>query len=292
MKIPYAKEINEILESNIVGCDPGEVTFMTLAFFKKGFFNNKINTENYGEVESKSFSTNSYYHDTLSNDRSLNYQHFLDEFDMSAHTRGFSIKSIISCIPTKKVTSLSEFAELFKYFNDQMANFKTFAKASNSRKWRYKSFLKKRQVFTEMYQKYFKGNIVAFGNYLRPSSCVIKFRRPPIKEFKMFLKRQGVKIFEVDEFLTSKLCHKCYHVLDNVKDGEIIHFGNDFYTKTIPYSKLKYCPKCKKEIDRDLNGAINIANKFVNYLNARPIERFERSYFNEARNNVLHLKEN
>ena len=61
-------------------------------------------------------------------------------------------------------------------------------------------------------------------------------------------------------------------------------FSEADYYKSIPYSKKKFCNYCKnndgsrKIIDRDVNGAINITNKFIAKLKNEPIERFERKF--------------
>jgi transposase len=63
--------------------------------------------------------------------------------------------------------------------------------------------------------------------------------------FRMKLKQMsvkfGCKIFETDEYLTSKTCSKCKFINDNLK-------GNKIYD----------CPNCKLKIDRDINASINI----------------------------------
>jgi transposase len=69
----------------------------------------------------------------------------------------------------------------------------------------------------------------------------------------------GCKIFETDEYLTSKTCSRCKFINDNLK-------GNKNYD----------CPNCKLRIDRDINASINIY-KNRTLTRSGPLKKVEKS---------------
>jgi len=66
-----------------------------------------------GKATSKSIETNSYYHDTLSNDKLLNYKYCLNKYDINRFTDQYSIQESLQNIPPSKVTDLAEFVNHF-----------------------------------------------------------------------------------------------------------------------------------------------------------------------------------
>jgi len=82
--------------------------------------------------------------------------------------------------------------------------------------------------------------------------------------FRMKLKQMAVKfdckIFETNEYLTSKTCSKCKFINDNLK-------GNKIYD----------CPNCKLKIDRDINASINIY-KNRTLSRSGPLKKVEKPF--------------
>jgi transposase len=70
-------------------------------------------------------------------------------------------------------------------------------------------------------------------------------------------KRNHIKVVEVDEFNTSKLCCKCSKVLRNY-DAEKKEATRYVNAKESKFSKLKYCDECEHVIHRDINASLNI----------------------------------
>lgn len=58
----------------------------------------------------------------------------------------------------------------------------------------------------------------------------------------------GVPVFKIKEAWTSKTCHKCGQIGERLSQG------------------LFRCPSCNLVYNADLNGAINIAKRFSNYM--------------------------
>jgi putative transposase len=58
----------------------------------------------------------------------------------------------------------------------------------------------------------------------------------------------GVPVYKIKEALTSKTCHKCGQIGERLSQG------------------LFRCPSCNLVYNADLNGAINIAKRFSNYM--------------------------
>jgi transposase len=78
-------------------------------------------------------------------------------------------------------------------------------------------------------------------------------------KLKQMAKKFECKIFETDEYLTSKTCSRCKFINDNLK-------GNKIYD----------CPNCKLKIDRDINASINIY-KNRTLTRSGPLKKVENS---------------
>ena len=62
-----------------------------------------------------------------------------------------------------------------------------YAMENTSRKWDFNCYKSKKRTLYKIYTDHFKNNFIGFGDYSRSDDCMIKLRRPPIKEFKQFL---------------------------------------------------------------------------------------------------------
>ena len=135
-----------------------------------------------------------------------------------------------------------------------------YAMENTSRKWDFNCYKSKKRTLYKIYTDHFKNNFIGFGDYSRSDDCMIKLRRPPIKEFKQFLLTNQTVVSEIDEFNTSKLCHQCYGVMQ----------AFDFHTDDViplnargkvPFSVLKKFDNCNIIYHRDKNTSFNIQKK-------------------------------
>jgi hypothetical protein len=124
-------------------------------------------------------------------------------------------------------------------------------------RWREKTGLKKGDVLDD--------TVLVFGNWspLRQ----MRGKAPTMgKGLRRMMSKRFKKVYSIHEARTSKLCHGCYEVLDNVYDK------ND---KLIWDRKTCSNESCSESIhdwlQRDLNGAINIR-----YLSEELIENDTR----------------
>ena len=99
---------------------------------------------------------------------------------------------------------------------------------------------------------------------------MIKIRSPSSLLGKLMKKRIGEENFSlVDEWNTSKICHRCFQPLTRVKDEE-----RDVYLRGLLHCSLRQsdlindatlvnttCPISGSFVDRDSNAATNIALK-------------------------------
>ena len=138
-----------------------------------------------------------------------------------------------------------------------------------------------------------KGIVVGVGNASFAPSGKGETPVPTtgiIKLLSRYLKCRGMeyKIVQVDEFRTTKCCHQCGNVLDNLRDSETHHVIRGL-------KSCRHCGTTKTDpvlLNRDANAAINILlclEAMVNgrerpkYLKRQPITE-ERTQWRMARN--------
>jgi transposase len=81
---------------------------------------------------------------------------------------------------------------------------------------------------------------------------------------------------KIDEYYTSKKCHRCHGVLGNYNTTTNKHILYDEDAK-VPFSKMKICQYCNHKdghymrIHRDRNASFNIGLKLVRLLKKQDI---------------------
>lgn len=150
----------------------------------------------------------------------------------------------------------------FRSYAPDMNNIMKYAMENKSRKWDFNCQKAKKRTLYKIYNEHFKQNYVGFGDYSRSDDCIVRLRRPPIKEFRNFILTNQTVVSEVDEFNTSKLCHKCYGVMhafdfrtDDIKPLDA--------RGRVPFTVLKKCDKCNIIYHRDKNASLNILQKLI-----------------------------
>ncbi len=223
----------------IVGLDPG----------LRKIYSSIDNFGNIVEYKSKE-----YYHDSKCNWKTYKQQ--------NAYSRNPSFKEYVSNLPSPKTTIVSELLHYISEFLKGLDNALELHFNVPFRKWRFKSFIAKEITLVKMCKSISRRNtktIVGFGNWSNPSNSIIKGnRRGPVQELKDHLRRL-VRVVDIDEYKTSKLCSNCYSETKKM-------FQN--------VNSVLSCTNCKNIIDRDINGAKNIYYLTNSLIagNERPVE--------------------
>lgn len=204
------------------------------------------------------------------------------------HVNKGQINNIWQGVPNKRFTSSASLIRHSDYMNKYTKPIIRYYKVSPDRKWRYNTYINKKRYLLKFSHRYLKNSVVAIGDFSQSAEAKYKSRRGPIKYFKNFLLRHKYKLLNIDEFNTSKMCHKCLQVLGNFdackrtgkvadnNDKSYKNAGCKFFSNNatkIPYSKLKVCRNCLnvKKTDkliqnRDSNAALNIMRKCKSLL--------------------------
>jgi hypothetical protein len=141
---------------------------------------------------------------------------------------------------------------------------------SSRRDWCFSKHVHKQKCIQQ-----FANNLVdcyvGCGEYYTSQSCAIRGnRRGPIKEMREKMQKmdQIKKMHILDEYNTSRLCHRC--------SNRLLKFNANTNKAEVNkgYSKLLYCPTCSKASEdgrpciwnRDKNAAINILKNYISIL--------------------------
>ena len=223
-------------------------------------------------------STGEYYKKTLVNDHNMNMYLFNENWIKKLKDNDTDEKVIkyFQCGIRKDFTTSKSIEAYGSFVNsnyDLISNYNTI---SPKRKWLYKSYKAKKTYLSSLIDTFFKDTVVGYGNYSPKSECYIPGRRGPITFIKRLLVTKSVPVIKIDEYYTSKKCHRCHSVLGNFnsKTQKASFYSEDV---SVPFSKMKICSNCKNKkgdlskIHRDRNGSFNIAVKLVRLLKKQEI---------------------
>ena len=119
-----------------------------------------------------------------------------------------------------------------------------------------------------------KGNVlVGFGDWSNNDKCIKGHSKGPVEKFKAELKKY-CKVVDVDEYLTSKLCHNCKCETENMRFNVYDEHNKKQSSKKVHSVLCCKNTQCERNVmNRDVNASRNILEILMSTLTSkiRPI---------------------
>ncbi|EGZ11074.1 hypothetical protein PHYSODRAFT_337834 [Phytophthora sojae] len=196
------------------------------------------------------------------------------------------IKKVFKDIPTKKTASLTKLMEYLDYTVAKMERLFSFFMTKTFRDMRFRRQMlaekNLRAICRELAGKPDTRTLIAFGNWeLNNSSGIIKKKTPgPVMKLqRMLMGYRGVDVMIVDEYLTSKMHHRCYS-LAPMENQQVKHRCRDKVVRTVGVRKVYHCLKrnggCGATVERDVNASKNMVEMALTQMREGEGVRSER----------------
>ncbi len=257
------KQLLELNNMNLTGIDPGKNTLLFCTDGKKNK-NGKYNKLEYTQIQRKKECQIKEYREINESIREKNKIKSFEEHLSKTNKKSNNLKKFIKYVTIKN--------HLYDIFSNTL-NELIFRKL----KW-WSKINKQRSEsnFMNNFKEKFgdpSKNIVLIGDW--SENKPMKNKEPTKgKSFRKLFKKNGFKVFLVDEFNTSKYHNKMKQPLEKFKYKEdprpFIHKSRLCHSllrlKIVPDNKLYY-------VNRDLNGSLNILEKGHCIIYGKPIPK-------------------
>lgn len=257
------KQLLELNDMNLTGIDPGKNTLLFCTDGKKNK-NGKYNKLEYTQIQRKKECQIKEYREINESIREKNKIKSFEEHLSKTNKKSNNLKKFIKYVTIKN--------HLYDIFSDTL-NKLIFRKL----KW-WSKINKQRSEsnFINNFKEKFGApskNIVLIGDW--SENKPMKNKEPTKgKSFRKLFKKNGFKVFLVDEFNTSKYHNKMKQPLEKFKYKEdprpFIHKSRLCHSllrlKIVPDNKLYY-------VNRDLNGSLNILEKGQCIIYGKPMPK-------------------
>jgi hypothetical protein len=167
-------------------------------------------------------------------------------------------------IPSNKTTNLTKVLQYFTHTFPHFDKIFQFHLYKNFRGLNFRSYCRSKATLTKICKEIVdnKKTLVGFGDFSQNHGLVKKHPTAPIKRFKNEL-RKYCDLIEIDEYRTSKTCHKCHREITLYKNI-VIRKNKDGTYKQARMSEINSVIRCSSNecslccMDRDINASKNI----------------------------------
>lgn len=179
------------------------------------------------------------------------------------------VSQILKNIPSVKTTSLTKWENFLKYIFVRIDVLFDFHRDKAFRNIKFTRFIASKKKITELCKKIAvsgKRTLVGFGDWSNNDKIIKGHPKGPVKKLKYELSKH-CKVIDVDEYLSSKLCHNCGYELSKQKWNRYDVFGCVVAQGTVHHSLRCNNVSCKKRgMNRDTNASLNILHIFYDLL--------------------------